>query len=206
MVIFSILQLIWLPEDSSPADSQASQGSDDWLIMLAEEYTVVSTMCLQMDTAPSVCLGSLVKSKNLKDMAAAVQTALTTAEALPLPDWEQVTGMAKCGGPMAFSGQHGYDDDSCEDEDEEKEEPVPVPVPVTPPPTKKRAASADAEGPSAVPAGKPKPAVRGPKAAKLAPKASAVPAAIPASVPVPTASSSLKGRLMLGAGLSKSKR
>jgi hypothetical protein len=63
------------------SESQSSQA-DDRMIRLAEEYSLVGSMFLQMDAAPSVCLGSLVRAKNLNDMAAAVQAAVKTAEAL----------------------------------------------------------------------------------------------------------------------------
>lgn len=207
-MVISILQLIWLPDDSSNSASQASQ-SDDWLIMISEEYTLVSTMCLQMDTAPSVCLGSLLKSKNLNEMAASVQSAIKTAEGMPVIDWDQVSGMAKCGGPMALNGEFGFEDGAAESDDDDMVEPPPV---STPPPqkSKKRPVDSESAGVATPPGAKAKPAAKVSKAAKLAPKVSLVSpqasSSAPATPPTSVPSSSLKGRLVMGAGLSKPRR
>jgi hypothetical protein len=195
-VVLAIIQLIWLPEDVSGNASQ----SDDWMVCLGEDMSLVASLALWLETTPCVSLGTLLASRDVKDMAAAMQAQVKVSEASPLGDWEENGMSARSGRPL---GVERPEEDlslvESENEDELSQDVPPVPTPRTASPaTRKRNAEAVATPPKP----RTKTCTR-PSAPKPSAAAPMTPAPAPKPSQAPSSASSLSRRLQTASGLRK---
>lgn len=190
----AIMQLIWLPEDVGGSASQV----DDWMVVLGEDMTLVASLALWLETTPCVSFGTLLASKDVKDMAAGMQSQLKVSEACPLVDWEVNGTNAKSGRPMGMVQLE--EDLSMIESEGEGDMSLDVPAVATPPTPSPSLKKRPAEAMGAAPKPRTKSCAK-----PVAPK----PSAPPSSTPVPKPSqasaspSSLSRRLQIGSGLRK---